>query len=263
MKFDKQSHTTKWLPVGSLDVRWAESQRAFDPRWAKQLMDEFDPDMFGTLTVSIANGSDAYHIIDGQHRSWMIRELYGPDERVPCNIVEADTPAKAAAIFDKMNTHRKKVDQLTTFNVRVVAGEPMESAVSRIIRECGLKTGAVMDGNHVRAVGACMDICRKHGETVLRDTLRLIKATWGDTGSALDGLVLRGFSEMLVKHPKINHQRVIETMSKKYTPERLIGAAKTARETFGGTMAVNIVRVFETVYNRGRKKDRLGEDESA
>jgi hypothetical protein len=257
MNIDKQSHTTQWLTVGSLDVRWVEAQRAFDPRWAKHIMDEFDPDMFGVLTVSIANGEGSYHVVDGQHRRWAINELYGPDEKVPCTIVQADTPAKAASIFNKMNTHRKSVDRLTTFNVRVVAEEPAETAVNRVIRECGLRAAAQMDGSSVRAVGTCMDIHRKHGETVLRDTLRLVKATWGDTASALDGIVLRGFSEMLVKHPTMNHQRAVEMMGKHYTPERLIGAAKTARETFGGTMATNMVRVFETVYNRGRKKDRL------
>lgn len=43
-------------------------QRTLDTRWAEKIAEEFDPDLYGFLSVVPDGRPDRYWIFDGQHR---------------------------------------------------------------------------------------------------------------------------------------------------------------------------------------------------
>ena len=54
MHFDQKHLTFDWIPVGKISVIWAEAQRGYSERNAKAIANDFDPDIFGSLTVTLA-----------------------------------------------------------------------------------------------------------------------------------------------------------------------------------------------------------------
>lgn len=256
--FTKTDHTTRWIPVKEISVVWAQSQRPLNEKEMKRIADEFDPDAFGTVQVSLPNGKGVYHCIDGQTRVGAVKLLWGEDEKVPCNILNAKDPARAAHLFSLMNTGRTKPQILDRFRVAVTAGYETEVAVNKLLGGLGYKVG--LDGNDgtLSAVGACMTVYRRYGGERLRDALIVIQGTWGKARDSVDGGLISGYAMFLDRHDAaVNRQRLVDRISKRYTPGRLLGAAKSAREVWRGTVADNVVRLLVSTYNSGLRNGRL------
>src|SRR5215831_10655473 len=107
----------EYIPVCKLSVVWVSAQRPYDEKWAKSIADDFDPDKFDPLVVTLPNGQGIYHIIEGQHRRWAL-QMYaakidkhnnGQNEMAPCRIVEEADPARAAEIWLGINKGRKAI----------------------------------------------------------------------------------------------------------------------------------------------------------
>src|SRR5215469_8065840 len=98
--FNQDKQTITWIRVKNLSVVWVQAQRPLDPKFAREIADNFDPEMFGTIAVTLPNGKGMYHIIDGNHRRAAVEHLWGSEEMVPCEIFQASDPARAARIFD-------------------------------------------------------------------------------------------------------------------------------------------------------------------
>lgn len=258
MTFDKSSFSTKWVSVKDLSIVWANSQRLFDENWAKQIADSFDPDMFDELIVTLPNGNGIYHIVDGQHRKAAIQSLYGEDEKVPCRVVQAADPARAAQIFDRCNTARKRPSPIDMFKVRVTAGNETEVAVNRIVKNAGYTISSNLRDGNIAAVQALVSVYRSFGADVLRDTLTIIQATWGLDKHAVSAPLIRGFGAFMSEYGrKANWQRVSDRVGKQYTPGRFIGAAKTAREMLRGSTADAVKQVIVNTYNHGLRTGHI------
>jgi hypothetical protein len=249
----------QWLPVKQLSVVWKNAQRPLDERFAKTIADNFDPDMFGTIAVTLPNGEGIFHIIDGNHRRAAVLSMWGENERVPCQVFNAKDPARAAQIFDRINNQRKSITTLQSFIVRVTAGEVDEVAVNKILLANGLHPGSnpSSNGKAVAAVGALLQVYRDHDSQTLDVTLKVLMNTWRDN-TALTAPLLRGYAAVLSEfRDRIDIARLQQVVSKQYSPLRLLGAAKTAREMNGGTIATNLSKLLVANYNRGARGKKL------
>ena len=257
--FDKKSQKIEWIPVKNISVIWAQAQREFNEKHARVIADNFDPEMFGTLAVTLPNGKGVYHVIDGQHRRTAVEMKWGPDEKVPCEVYNADDPARAAKLFDKINTARKTPQPLETFKVRVTAGDKDEVAVSKIVKASGytLATGSHRGERTIGCVGALLAVYRIHGGEVLEDALKILQATWGADKGANTAAIIRGYAEFMAEFgKKANWGRLKECIATKFTPGRFIGAARTAREMSGGGMPSIVKSLLLANYNRGLRKEQ-------
>lgn len=257
----KAAHTTKWIRVKDLDVVWAQAQRHLDEKRAAKIAEEFDPDMFGVLSVTKVGDNGMYHVIDGQHRRRAVQILWGETEMVPCNVFDASSPARAAEIFDAMNTSRKSPQAIEIFKVRVTAGTEPEASVNKIITGLGyhVANASKMDGA-LRAVTACVSVYKRFGAAGLRDALFVIQGTWGKAQESVDANMIRGYAEFLATYgERIDRQRLVDRVAKQYTPGRLMGAAKSAREMFRGSVSENIGKVLVSTYNHGLRSGRIDE----
>lgn len=261
-KFSKPDHTTRWIPVKQISVVWANAQRNLNEREVQRIIDDFDADAFGTVQVTLPNGKDMHHCIDGQTRVEAVRRMYGDDEKVPCNVLDAKEPARAADLFSKMNTGRTKPQLIERFQVAVTAQYEVEVAINKLLTGMGYKVGADGRDGTLSAVGVCTTVYKRYGADALRDALLVIQGTWGKERESVDGAIIMGYAMFLNKHGKqIDRHRLVNRMSKQYTPARLIGAAKSAREVWRGSVASNVVRVLLSSYNHGLKSKRLEDQE--
>lgn len=260
MSIGKATHTTKWIPVKNLSVRWANAQRPFNKKWAEEIRDNLDPDMFGVLAVTKANGKDIHHVIDGQHRKWAIEELWGGKEQVPCNIFDVDSPDRAAELFNAMNTARKQPFPLDVFKVRVTAKIEPEFSVNKAAESLGFKIANNPEPGYLRACGACVAVYKRYGHDVFVDSLLMLRRCWDKNPDAGNAVLIRGFAEFLHQHGgHIDRVKLADKVSKNYTPGRLIGAARTAREMFRGSVSGNVARVLVSTYNQGLRQGKIDE----
>lgn len=249
---NRASHTAQWIAVKDLSVVWSNAQRPCDDKWAQKIADNFDADLFGVVSVSMPNGSGVYHVIDGQHRVAAMKLLFGENEKVPCNVFDAAEPARAAHIFNQINTSRRRPGRIDIFRVRVTAGEEVEVAVDKIIRSLGYKVGYnKIDGN-ISAVEALTYVYKIHGSDVLRYSLNLIKSTWGLSADAMIAPIIRGYAAFIAEHGKdAKWERMVDRVSKKFSPGHLLGAARSLREGLQCSTDEAVKQVLFNAYNHG------------
>lgn len=248
---------TKHIAVGKLTIVWQQSQRELDEKRVQHIMDEFDPEKFGTLAVSKANGHGVHHIIDGNHRKVAVERMWGDKTQVKCQVYDCETAARAAELFDDINTNRKAPTQVQIFRVRVTAKKDLEVQVNKIVHGCGYLIGGTGGVKNISAVGALKAVYTNYGPDNLRDTLNLITAIWGgEDRQATDGTMIRGVGDLLAEYRGIDFKRLREVMAHKYTPARLYGAAKSYRELHGGSMASAVKALFVNTYNHGQRDSK-------
>src|SRR5262245_12652603 len=83
-----------WIRCGDLQPH-PLIQRKFKEHFARGIRDAFNPDKFGHPVAIPRDGH--YLVWEGQHRVWALRELYGDNERCPCDVIPEDTPIEVLA----------------------------------------------------------------------------------------------------------------------------------------------------------------------
>jgi hypothetical protein len=250
-RFSQRDIKLEWIPVRNLAVVWPEAQRPYKEWWAKEIADGFDPEKFDPVKTMLPNGNGIHHICEGQHRTGAVRILWGQDECVPCLVAQEGDPARAADIFLDTNTNRDAVSRVQKFKVSVVAKRPDEVAIDRIVRHCGYR----VDGSKTQDVIAAVDALRygytKGGRTLDR-TLRVIRDTWGGDPAAVAGPVIRGYAAFICEFSdQIDWTRLRDLMAKKFTPGRLVIAAKAAKEALQCNSLQAMVSILLRTYNKG------------
>lgn len=250
--FTKGAHSTQWIAIKHLSVVWASAQREYNERHAQKIAAEFDPDLFDDLVVTLPNGDGIYHVVDGQHRRGALCSLYGENEKVPCRIVNATDPARAAAIFDKINTGRRLPSSLEKFKVRVTSGSETEVAINGLVTSLGCRVEMASSPGAIRAVGALINVYNSFGLDVLKEALMTIIATWPNDRSAFEGPIIEGFGSLIGElRGHLDWKRLREKTSNTYTPGRLLAQAKADREALGGRISDGVRRVLMRNYNSG------------
>jgi len=260
-KFDPKAPEFKkveWIAVKNISVIWAEAQRPLNDKHAQTIADNLDPEKFGVLIVTKPNGHGIYHAVDGHHRKVAVERCWGKEEKVPCLVLDAEDPKRAAELFDAINSGRRKLQPLELFKVRVTAKSKLEVSVNSIVQKSGFVVGSYgskSDGNQIACVQALGAVYESFGPEVLERTLQLIIAIWGtaDKG-AKNSMVVRGIGEFLSEFRTLDWKRLREKMAAKYpSGARLLSAGRTGREIHGGTIPTEIKKLMVVAYNSGTK----------
>lgn len=250
--FTQSGHGTKWIAIKNLSVVWASAQRDYIESHAKKIANSFDPDLFDDLVVTLPNGDGVYHVVDGQHRRAAVCSLYGEEEKVPCRIVSAADPARAAAIFDKINTGRRKPSSLELFKVRVTSGSETELAINNLVASLGLRIEMNSSPKSIRAVGSLINVYNSFGLDTLKHTLMNIIATWDQDKGALEGPIIEGMGSLIGElRGHLDWRRLREKTANTFTPGRLLAQAKADKEALGGRVSDGVRRVLMRNYNVG------------
>lgn len=252
---DRGFHDVEWIPVKNISIVWTEAQRTLNAAHAQKIADNFDPDIFGTISVTKPNGKGVYHAIDGQHRIVAVNKLWGQEEKVPCQVFDAVDPARAAEIFDQVNSSRRALQPIELFKVRVTAKKELQVEVNKIVVKCGYFVGH-RNANAIQCVAALESVYQSYGPLVLEATLRLIRKMWGDENTGTGALIIRGIGMLLSEFRHIDFEKLATAVSSKYTPSRLLGAAKTAKEMAGGVGPAIVRDILVARYNSQVRGDK-------
>lgn len=251
-RLERGGYRLEWIACKNLSVVWAQAQRKYREDRAREIADNFDPDLFDPIKVTLPNGNGVYHICDGQTRKGAVEMLYGKDELVPCLVAPEGNPVRAAELFLKTNTSRRPPTIIDNFKVSVTAKHPTEVAIDRIVRQHQRRVDNAGSKDAIPAVAALKYIFVSCSPKVLDLTLRALQDAWGDDRNAVSGPILRGFGMFLNEFAAyLDWKRFVETVKKKWTPGSLLRDAKAARDLHGGSTQEAIVQLLTSNYNRG------------
>lgn len=256
-RFDQTKFKLEWIPCKFLSVVWVQAQRRYNEGRVKDIAGKFDPELFNPVRVTLPNGNGIYHICDGQHGKGAVEHLYGPEEKVPCLVAPEGDPVRAAKLFLRMNTSQKPPSQIDHFKVSVVAREPVETSIDRIVRHHGFRVENRSAPKVITAVAALKAVFRC-GPKVLDQTLGITRQIWPDLTAAMGGSVLRGMGTFLNEFGSyIDVARLVEVTQKKWNPETLVRDAKALKATHGWNTTEAVVQLLMTQYNHGIRKGAL------
>jgi hypothetical protein len=138
--FTKEWGKSSWVSVRNLVIpAGAEEdayQRAARDSVVRQIAENLDLRAFGVITVvKRCDLNEELQVGDGGHRvrAILLRNKESPRanitiSRLPAYVVEAHSPAEAASIFDKINTHRSALKFPEKHKARRIAGIALDVA---------------------------------------------------------------------------------------------------------------------------------------
>lgn len=252
----KKNNQFRWIALELLDVVHEDAQRKLDERNVRRIVQDFDPDLFGVVTVAEMNGTGTHHIIDGQHRVEALRRLGWADQAVPCVIRSSHDKADVARMFDGINT-AKKPQYVDRFRVRVTAGYPLETSVAQVIERHGYEVGLGSTHDHRKfsAVQAAVNVANKHGIDVLDDVLSVSVDAWGHHRDAVHMSIVGGLAQVVAAGADL--PRLAKRLASNVTPGQLVGKARSLRDVQGGTLANCVAHVAVSIYNVGLRSGRV------
>jgi hypothetical protein len=252
-----------YIPLKRLSVVWVQSQRPYDPKWAKEIADNLDPDMFDPIIVTKPNGQGIYHIIEGQHRRHGL-EMYaaklsptgkGDDECAPCRIVADANPARAAKIWLGVNAGRKAVKPIHGFKVAVVAGDEPEVTINNVVESNSFRIAQVKEIDCIAAVTALKTVFNRHGKMTLNNVLRALRQIWKGDPAAVASPMLRGFGIFLHEFGShVDTKRLATRIGEKWSPYKLAQAAEARKQTSLEKLDEAISELLMREYNKGLKE---------
>lgn len=241
----------QYVRVNDCEVIWEEAQRERRNTLVRRIIDNFDPEIFGVLTVTAKNGIDKHHVIDGQGRVIALKEMGYGDQLVPAVVKDVHDAKGAAKMFDGINSGEKP-QAIDRFKVRVTAGYEAENDLNDLVRALGYRIAANGDPGTISAVAALTTVQKKYGLSTLRAALEIIQATWKMDRDAVHGAIIQGYSKLVADHGNvIDRKRLVSKIGKKYTAANLLAAAKGNRMAMSGTMPANVLFVVALSYNQG------------
>ena len=251
MSEPKRFNEPEYIAIENLSVVWAQAQRPYKESRAREIAENFDPDLFDPLKVTKPNGDGIYHICDGQTRKGAVEMLWGPKEKVPCYVAPEGDPVRASEIFLKTNTGRRPPSKIDHFKVSVTAERKNEVAIDRIVKHHRYRVDGSSAHDAIPAVGALSFVFTVCGPQILDQTLGTLREIWGEDRNAVVGPILRGLGVFLNEFGShLNHHRFVEVTKKKWTPGSLLRDAKAGREVHGGSTNDSIVQLLQSNYNR-------------
>lgn len=258
------NHKSRVLQIAASDLKLAaEYQRELVPARVKALANELDLDSLGIVTVSQRRNGD-YIVIDGQHRVAAL-EFHGLGEwKMKCNVLQGLSLEEEAKMFRRLNNTRRPTI-FDDYRAGLVEGDPECLAVQKIVTAAGLRLEKYKADGILACTSAVLKVYRmqgvKSGAETLRDTLELIKATWGTQATALEGVVVQAVALVLAAYGDVIDKAVLTKKLAKLPggPAGLIGRARSLGEIRQGSIPRLAASIIVTVYNKKRHGEPLSE----
>jgi hypothetical protein len=177
----------EWLPVSALDHDERVNTRPVDENWVRRKAPVFNWMLLGTVLISRrADGSNV--LIDGQQRAALTGAVAGRDATMKCEVITGLNLREEAELFIGRNANRP-VNAISKFYAEVTAGDPVCSAVHRIVTGEGWIISPGSGPARLTCINRLLAIHTKDltalgvgavPETrVLASVLQIINAAWG------------------------------------------------------------------------------------
>lgn len=243
-------------------------QRPLDKHHVAKIAKDYDPRYARMIVSQRSDGS--YVVLDGQHTVAAAKLARMDHIPIAALVLHGHSLAEEAVIFEECNRHKKKVDAVSLFPIRVTAQEPTALDIKRILDGFRLSVQIGYADGVVSAIKAVEDVyfarfggaakSRKVGQAnpqLLTDTLAVLSGAWGAKREGYDGLLVRGVGAVLHKHGRdIDIARFSRVLAKHGTGRSVVGEIKGLQSFSKITAGSAAVQVLIGIYNKRLPPDR-------
>lgn len=235
----------------------------------KRIATNFDPDLFGALTVNLrhyGDGAGRYAVIDGQQRLAAIHRMGYGDQNLPCLVHHGLSAQVEADLFWRMNSRvgRTPLTAPEVFHGRLVAEDPGALDIQSIAAEYGYDLWFGQrdprNKNLISAIGTLDRIyTQRNGGDALRRTLALTRDAWNGEAGSTKGVLLWALHTFDRAYRGIyDRQRFVRILSE-LSPGRVISDGQETARILSGATATGILRSLVGLYNKRTRSGRLPE----
>ncbi len=123
------------LPIGALEID-PTYQRDLDLNWAKNIAENFNPQLLEVLQVSYREGH--YYVFDGQHTLKALEMKFGDtDYPVSCKVYHGLTKQEEAQLFCDFNWLKKKISPIAMMKAQAVSGNELTTNFLQCTKDAG------------------------------------------------------------------------------------------------------------------------------
>lgn len=235
-------------------------QKDPDKRRIKNMADNFDWNLVEPLNVSYRDGH--YNVIDGQHRLFATRKIYGldTDRRMPCNVIEGLTAEQECEYFVKFIQERSKKTPMQIYKGKYADGNGSEDIVDMYNKINN--NGLILDFESGRKIGRVVAITtiyniykelNKLG--IFSEYIEILSKTWNGDIKSLQAPVLNGVSEFIKRYYGDYDKNIFIRKLEKISPDDII---KEGKGDILDTLKIGCGKSIFNKYNKGLKeKTRL------
>lgn len=232
------------------------SQRPVCKRWAEEIAAKFDPKLLDPLTVSYRDRK--YFVIDGQHRLYAIRKLFGDKQLVNCKVLHGLTEQQEAEMFVKMNTCERSLNYADEVRALAFSGDKMIDAINGICASNGIEFGYEQGkrgkkDSRITALKTLTDIYEKIGAQQTERIIKILSTTWSGQSESLSAVMLSAMSCIMDLY---GNELEDKTFTKKLAgidPIFLVTKARNDTVT-NAAVSVRLARIIVNYYNKGAGK---------
>lgn len=229
-------------------------QREFSITHAKDIIQDFQRELLGTLTVCKTRIPGRYLVVDGRHRLYAAK--YKGLHTLNCVILPEMGEAEMAKIFRGI-AKVKKISALDKFRSEVRSNEPDSVAIQTVCDKYHIPIGTMSTERHVRgfylrAVNVARIIMRDYGLDRLDQTFKVITSAWAGQPYAMYENTVHGvaiFLEYFGRQSVFDENRAINQFGK-HSAESVLNEGKSRSKNRGATPAIEIATpVLRNIYN--------------
>lgn len=250
---NSESSGTILLPVHKLKVT-PTAQRVLT-RMADEIAKNFNKNLFNPIIVSLRDG--VYYVIDGQHRLYAAKKLFGDDYLMECKVIEGLSQQEESKLFVQLNSLSKPLQYADKAKGLFFSNDDTMVNLSEICKRNGVELGiyddkrASADGR-ITAVKALVVTYNKIGKELTERCIRLINDTWDGASAAFRQEIIKAVAVILSLYSKeLNDNKFIKKLAK-VNPVELIKMARTDRVTNAKTEAKIARIMINNYYNKGK-----------
>jgi hypothetical protein len=245
----------EWLPITKIVVDH-QFQRDLRTYWVKRIVRDFDPEKFGTITVS-RRTDGAIVVLDGQHRLSAALETLGPDQLVPCLVYDGLTVEREAEVFLGENS-RLAISTVETYRAALSAKESWAIAIHDLLEvPVGYRIATGGKGGPVLGCVSALRLAWEHGH--LDDVVKVLHGAWPFTGWQAG--TVKAMTSILLAHPTLDLGRMTirlhattEEDVKRRGQRVMEGEREAGRRS---SLEAGIAEVMVRLYNRNLRSGKI------
>lgn len=224
-------------------------------------MKVLDLDAIGTLHAVkyIIGDTDAYWVVDGQHRLHRLMEEGLGDWVVDVALhLSKCNDAGAADLFLKLN-NRAAVTIWASYQQKMLRGDTDVQTMTNIVTECGYRLSATAADGAIMALAAVTKVYNWDGTgDLLRTTLQVLTSAFGRVSEAVEGPLLVGLAGLLREFgPAVDLPTLVAKLSKQGGPIRLKQRGIGIRDMMRMSTSGAIGEAIRQEYNAHKTTKRL------
>lgn len=242
-------------------------QRETNNENIQRLIRDWDDNRCDFLLVSFRD--DKFYVVDGQHR-YTAAKFKGVED-LPCVILTGLTKEKEARIYSRQNENVKKLTIYDVFKANLVNRDDsipevkIDMEINKICKKYGIEVSATnrytKKKKVLRSLSATRAIIKTYGVECIKWMFDTVDRTNWKTCSDVTSWQIQNMLKTFYAENKENltyWQKAVEKVMNTYTPNQIIGCARSDYANYTLGVAMNIC--FKELVN-GKKIIKVGVEE--